>query len=796
MSLFVMKNWHLQFLTAYPRRSILRVLALALGCLGFQLTLVLKDRLSEHIQIQKRNLLGASHVISARQEIPSKDIHWVQSHQWVQSWSHGWEYPAMARVRTFSKLIQVHAIDEKYPLVGKIQTPTGMPLGATLKQKPNYFFCDQRFFEIFQPKDHENFQIGDHTFQFAGVIQTDLQLNQGFSQLLPSVFVEFGIVSKNGFPMGSTIWDRILINTNPETEAAFLKVAEDRFVDPNIQVKSASQNAQDNLRPLLLLTDYLGIIGTISFLLILIAEYFYSLHSFEQSKKDYALLQVLGMTNRTFFFLLFLKNVFIQLVACLLCWMVIQSLAPQLGWIVQDFLPIESLFHPSVMSFLILFLVLLLGSSLSLVAQYLMFQKISPADFLSEKNEPSSAGFLISSPLLFLIPGIAGMSFYLSKSIQLSSFFILTLILLSLVAPLCLLILSKVFPKIPISSFALKKSLRKLTRQKFLPSLFLGVFIIFGFFFGLSAFARWTIFQQIKNDPSVSTARFLFDIQQEQEPDLRRFFKNSQGEISTSNLVRGKITSINDKPFEKVDLNQALSREEETDLRFRNRGINLTSRSNLNESEQIIQGEWFGQIKENQKYPELSLEEKYAKRIGVQLQDKIEFDIQGVSLIGIVTSLRKVRWTSFQPNFFIIVQPGFLEDAPQTYVALLKNFDQMTLSQFEKQWLTKNANISVVDVAEVFSAAQKMVKGAQQAILFMFFLLSLTVSLVLGSILVIQGESQKKEVELLSFLGVPTWTGKISIFYEYCILLFFGILVVSLSTWGLGFIFIHYVLGW
>jgi putative ABC transport system permease protein len=211
----------------------------------------------------------------------------------------------------------------------------------------------------------------------------------------------------------------------------------------------------------------------------------------------------------------------------------------------------------------------------------------------------------------------------------------------------------------------------------------------------------------------------------------------------------------------------------------------------MNESEQITQGEWFGQIKTNQQYPELSLEEKYAQRIGVQLQDKIEFDIQGVPLTGIVTSLRKVRWTSFQPNFFIIVQPGFLEDAPQTFVALLKNFDKEILLQFEKEWLAKNANVSVIDVAQVFSAAQKMVKGAQQAILLMFFLLSLTVSLVLGSILIIQSESQKKEVELLSFLGVPTSMGKISIFYEYCILLFFGILVVSLSTWGLGFIFIN-----
>ncbi len=791
-----MKSWKIRFLTAYPRRMIFRVLGIALGCLGFQLTLVLKDGITDHVQTQKRILLGASHIISARQEISKNDLQWIQNHPWVDSWSHGWEYPSMARLRSISKLIQVHAVDSHFPLIGNIQTDQGDSLGSALHKNPNFIFCDQRFFEIFQPKPGENLQIGDRTFVFAGKIRTNLQLNQGFSQLLPSVFIQFDTVAKNGFPLGGTVWDRILIQTQPENENAFLIASEKNFQDPNIQVRSASENAKDNLRPLLLMTDYLGIIGTISFLLIIIAEYFYSQHSFEKSKKDFALLQVLGMRQSTFFILLLIQNLFVLLASCFLCWMAIEGLMPQFERSVKEFLSWNGDLHPSFISFVYLFFILSLGSSLSFIAQWRLFHKISPSEFLSENSTNNSSNQFLHTPLVLLVPAIATMSFYLSKSLKLSIFFVTTILILSLMAPACLLLLKRLFTKINIRSFPVQKAFKKLTRQRFLPSLLLAVFIIFGFFFGLSALARWTIFQQIKNDPSVSTARFLFDIQQEQEEDLRRFLKNNTGELITSNLVRGKIISVNDQPFEKSDIRQALTREEEVEIRFRNRGINLTSRQNLNDSEQIVLGKWFETKKPNQKIPELSIEEKYAQRLGLHLQDKIEFDIQGVSISGIVTSLRKVQWTSFQPNFFIIVQPGFLNDAPQTYVALLKNFETSVLSRFETEWLNQNANISVVDVAEVFSAAQKMVTGAQSAILFMFFLLSLTVILVLVSILTLQSEDLRKEMQLLSFLGVPVWVSRISIFYEYSILLFFGILVVSLSTWGLGYIFINFVLGW
>jgi len=40
----------------------------------------------------------------------------------------------------------------------------------------------------------------------------------------------------------------------------------------------------------------------------------------------------------------------------------------------------------------------------------------------------------------------------------------------------------------------------------------------------------------------------------------------------------------------------------------------------------------------------------------------------GVNREAQVTSLRSINWDNFQPNFFMIFQPGTLKDLPTTYL--------------------------------------------------------------------------------------------------------------------------------
>lgn len=63
---------------------------------------------------------------------------------------------------------------------------------------------------------------------------------------------------------------------------------------------------------------------------------------------------------------------------------------------------------------------------------------------------------------------------------------------------------------------------------------------------------------------------------------------------------------------------------------------------------------------------EISVEERYADGLGVQLGSVVRFDIQGVPMDFNVTSIRAVTWQSFNINFFLMVEPGVLEAAPQS----------------------------------------------------------------------------------------------------------------------------------
>jgi len=66
---------------------------------------------------------------------------------------------------------------------------------------------------------------------------------------------------------------------------------------------------------------------------------------------------------------------------------------------------------------------------------------------------------------------------------------------------------------------------------------------------------------------------------------------------------------------------------------------------------------------------EVSVEEEFAQGLGVSLGSVLTLDIQGVSLDLTVTSLRRVDWGTFGINFFLVVEPGVLEEAPQSRVA-------------------------------------------------------------------------------------------------------------------------------
>ncbi|WP_346831314.1 ABC transporter permease [Pseudomonas abietaniphila] len=152
-------------------------------------------------------------------------------------------------------------------------------------------------------------------------------------------------------------------------------------------------------------------------------------------------------------------------------------------------------------------------------------------------------------------------------------------------------------------------------------------------------------------------------------PTERDHFAERMGQLSTHSaplypMIPGRLMSINGEPVSKFVTKD--SRGENATQR----DLNLTWSANLPEGNSITEGQWWtsDQPPADDEIPGVSVETKLAKSLNMKLGDTLSFVIGGANHEVKVTSLRDINWDTFQPNFFMIFQPGTLKDVPTTYL--------------------------------------------------------------------------------------------------------------------------------
>ena len=151
-------------------------------------------------------------------------------------------------------------------------------------------------------------------------------------------------------------------------------------------------------------------------------------------------------------------------------------------------------------------------------------------------------------------------------------------------------------------------------------------------------------------------------------------------------MIRGRLLKINGVKVKSKDT-ESFSREEQRQERFRNRGVNLSYRTKLSDSEVIKSGSAMPKAWDGKGIPPVSLEFRYAKRIGASIGDVLTFDILGIEQDAKVINLRKVRWSSFLPNFFILFPNGVINDAPKTFLFAISSNQKNLRRKFLKSFL-------------------------------------------------------------------------------------------------------------
>jgi putative ABC transport system permease protein len=154
---------------------------------------------------------------------------------------------------------------------------------------------------------------------------------------------------------------------------------------------------------------------------------------------------------------------------------------------------------------------------------------------------------------------------------------------------------------------------------------------------------------------------FFVNIPPQSRQEFAQFLE-SQGAHTTRMLpmIRGRLTGINGRPVEGARAGRA------SEEGFATREQNLTWTDELGPDNRIIAGRWWTAADVGK--PLVSLASEFQESLGLEVGDRLTFDIAGETREVQVASIRKVKWDTFQPNFFIVFAPGVLDGIAGTYM--------------------------------------------------------------------------------------------------------------------------------
>jgi len=213
-------------------------------------------------------------------------------------------------------------------------------------------------------------------------------------------------------------------------------------------------------------------------------------------------------------------------------------------------------------------------------------------------------------------------------------------------------------------------------------------------------------------------------------------------------MIRGRLTIINGRAVESL---HAARHGEDT---FATREQNLTWAAELGPDNRLVAGRWWTAADFGK--PLVSLATEFQESLGVQVGDHLIFDIAGETLEVTVASIRKVKWDTFQPNFFIVFPPGVLESAAGTYMtsAYFAPGAARSLAQLAHRF----PSVSIFDIDELLAQVRAVLDKAALAVQSVFvFTLFAGLTVLLAAVQSSRDE-RRYESAMLRTLGASRGT--------------------------------------
>jgi putative ABC transport system permease protein len=272
---------------------------------------------------------------------------------------------------------------------------------------------------------------------------------------------------------------------------------------------------------------------------------------------------------------------------------------------------------------------------------------------------------------------------------------------------------------------------------------------------------------------------FLINIRPEERQSLEEFLgSHGMGQPPMFPMVRARITAINSRPSESIKLHG------ESGHGFLEREQNLTWSMGLMEDNQVIAGSWWRAADTGKHLVSISTE--YQEALQLKLGDEISFDVAGEKLSVRVASIRKIRWDSFRPNFFLVLPPGLLDGAAGTYMTsvYLTPVQRPALADL----VAKFPTISVFDVDAILKQIRDIMDRASLAVQYVFlFTLAAGIVVLLAAVQSTRDE-RRYESAMLRTLGASRGTVLQGVAAEFSALGFLSGTLAAFGATGVGWV--------
>jgi putative ABC transport system permease protein len=161
--------------------------------------------------------------------------------------------------------------------------------------------------------------------------------------------------------------------------------------------------------------------------------------------------------------------------------------------------------------------------------------------------------------------------------------------------------------------------------------------------------------------------------------------------------LRGRITRLNGVPVERA----AIAPEAQWAIGS-DRG--LTYARELPRDARIVAGEWWPPDYSGP--PLVSFDAQIAAGMGLKLGDTITLNVLGREITARIANLRAIDWTTLGINFTLVLAPGALEGAPQTWIATAQ-VERAHEDALERLLVERLPNVSSIRIRDALATVER-----------------------------------------------------------------------------------------